>query len=252
MPRFKSRHKFFIFSSIFLIVIAVVAAGFYEMVHNKIIFINDWIVKEDAVRGVDISSYQVDVDMNKLKEQNIKFIYIKATEGSSHVDEYFARNWQNAKEAEMPAGAYHFFSYDSPGRTQAENYIQTIGESLRGNLLPVVDVELYGNHEQSLPIKDKVVAELKSFADAIEEQYNTKPMIYARRDMYDRYLSTDFADYPRWVRDVYKPASIDNGDDWLIWQYKDRGLLEGYSGGEKYIDLDVVNSSKSLDDLIVK
>ena len=81
-----------------MIIIAVVAASFYEMVHNKIIFINDWIVKEDAIRGVDISSYQVDVDMNKLKEQNIKFIYIKATEGSSHVDEYFARNWQNAKE----------------------------------------------------------------------------------------------------------------------------------------------------------
>ena len=32
----------------------------------------------------------------------------------------------------------------------------------------------------------------------------------------------------------------------------ERGELEGYSGGDRYIDLDVLNKDKSLQDLLVK
>ncbi len=60
--------------------------------------------------------------MNKLKEQDVKFMYIKATEGSNSQDEKFAENWDNAQKAGLLSGAYHFFSYDSEGKTQAENF----------------------------------------------------------------------------------------------------------------------------------
>jgi|GEM_PF-5758884 len=45
------------------------------------------------VRGVDVSSYQGDIDWEILSEQNIHFAFIKATEGSSFVDEYFETNY---------------------------------------------------------------------------------------------------------------------------------------------------------------
>ena len=60
--------------------------------------------------------------MNKLKEQDIKFIYIKATEENTSQDEKFAKNWDYAQKAGLLSGAYHFFSYDSEGKTQAENF----------------------------------------------------------------------------------------------------------------------------------
>ncbi|MBQ8953937.1 MAG: hypothetical protein IJ048_07450 [Clostridia bacterium] len=39
-------------------------------------------------------------------------------------------------------------------------------------------------------------------------------------------------------RDVYLPPIW--VEDWLIWQYSDRGELEGYDGEERYIDLNVM------------
>ena len=38
----------------------------------------------------------------------------------------------------------HFFSFDSEGEQQAVNYIQTVGK-LEGKMIPVVDVEYYGD-----------------------------------------------------------------------------------------------------------
>jgi lysozyme len=226
---------------LFLLVLAI---------RNKVIYINDWFVAESDVRGVDVSGHQVDVDMKKLAEQNVQFIYIKATEGSSFVDNYFETNWKNAADAGIPAGAYHYFSFMVDGESQAENYITSVGESLDGRLIPAVDLELGEN--TASPNKTELVAELKTFNHIIEEQYGVKPLIYAQKDFYDKYLRDDFADYPRWIRSVYYPAAWENGDDWLVWQYKDRGELQGYSGGEKYIDLNVLNRKHNLDELKVK
>ena len=83
---------------------------------------------------------------------------------------------------------------------------------------------------------------------ALEEEYGVKPMLYAEKGIYEMYLKDDFADYPRWVRSVYYPVWIDAGEDWLVWQYNDRGELEGY-GGEKYIDIDIVNGKYGVDAL---
>lgn len=226
------------------------AALFALLVRNKSIFINDWFVQETDVRGVDVSGHQVNIDMQQLADQNVQFIYIKATEGSSFVDNYFEPNWKNAAEAGIPAGAYHYFSFVVDGTSQAYNYITSVGQSLEGRLIPAVDLELGDN--TATPDKTELVTELKAFNKTIEEQYGVKPIIYAQKDFYGKYLRDDFADYPRWIRSVYYPASWENGDDWLIWQYKDRGELKGYSGGEKYIDLNVLNRKHSLDELKVK
>ena len=108
----------------------------FILAKTKVIFINEWFVdKNNSTIGVDISSYQADVNMEKLKEQDIQFVYIKATEGSTHQDDKFAVNWTNAEKAGLPSGAYHFFSFDTPGNTQAENYIKTVGDDLIGRLL---------------------------------------------------------------------------------------------------------------------
>ena len=252
MSQPKTQRRLLILPTIVLIILATFFIVLYQAVKNRFISINEISLGSNDVRGADISSYQVNVDMAKLKEQGIQFIYIKATEGSSHQDEFFKQNWQNAKNAGLLSGAYHFFSFESAGITQAQNFIDAIGNSLEGRLLPAVDVELYGSHTDNLPNQENVARELKALLDTLESQYNVKPILYAQKDFYDKYLATDFSSYPRWIRDVYVPANWRNGKDWLIWQYNDRGRLDGYSGSEKYIDLDVLNPNKTLDDLRVK
>ena len=106
---------------VLVLITALIYLTVFVLAKQKKIFINKWFVDEkNSTIGVDVSAYQADIDMNRLKEQNIKFIYIKATEGSNHQDRRFAENWENAEKAGLLSGAYHFFSYDSEGKTQAE------------------------------------------------------------------------------------------------------------------------------------
>lgn len=236
-----------------LIILAIIGGiGFlaFTWIRERKLFINEWFTGS-MIKGVDISSYQAEVDMASLARQGIRFVYMKATEGSGHVDENFKKNWQAASETNLLAGAYHFFSFESSGETQAENYIKAVGD-LNGKLIPAIDVEMYGEFEKTPPDHDKVVRELKVLMAVLEDEYKAKPMLYANKDIYDKYLKDDFSEYPRWARNVYFPVYLDYGGEWTIWQYKDRGELEGYSGGEKYIDLDALNPDKSLDEITVK
>ena len=73
------------------------------------------------VKGVDVSEYQGEVDWDKIKEQNIDFAFIKATEGSKGKDDYFDKNYEKLKNMDMLLGLYHFFSFDSDAISQSEN-----------------------------------------------------------------------------------------------------------------------------------
>lgn len=239
-------------AAVIIIVIIVLAllASFLYAVRTKKILLNQYLISGSALKGVDISEYQADVDMDLLAAQGISFVIIRATSGSSFADERFAENWENAGECGILKGAYHFFSFESGGDTQAAHYIKTVGD-LSGSMIPAVDVEFYGGEEAYPPEKEAVVRELKIFLDALEEEYHVKPLIYSHKDFYNKYLAGTFDEYPRWIRNVYYPVSLENGNSWYIWQYCDRGRLEGYSGGEIYIDLDVMNNSIAPEQFLV-
>ncbi len=194
------------------------------------------------VQGVDLSHYQGTVDWARLEEQEVDFAFIKATEGSSYVDERFYENWKAAEGTEIKTGAYHFFSFDSPAETQAQMYIDTVGE-LSGRLVPVVDVEYYGDKEESPPGREEVAEELGKLLRALEEHYQARPIIYTTYPVWERYIRNGFAGYPLWIRNVYYPPDIDMKGRWVFWQYTDRAVLEGYDGAEKYIDKNVFAGS---------
>ncbi|MCH5340975.1 MAG: glycoside hydrolase family 25 protein [Acetatifactor sp.] len=192
------------------------------------------------IHGVDVSHYQGEIDWDALTTQDIQFAYIKATEGSFYVDERFAENYRGAKQTGLRVGAYHFFSFDSPGATQAENFIATV-EPFDGMLPPVVDVEFYGNKEADPPDPEEVRFQLQTYLDAVEAAYGLRPVIYATYESWELYIVNQFDDYPLWIRDIWKRP--DTSVDWIFWQYTNRGRLKGFSGEEAYVDLNVFKGS---------
>lgn len=212
----------------------------------KIIRINPYFAASYEVQGIDVSHYQGAVDWEEIAAQDVDFAFIKATEGSSHVDEYFYDNWQAAAQTELYVGAYHFFSFDSPGQTQAELFIDTVGD-LKGKLAPAIDIEYYGEKEKDPPKQEAVRKELRDMLEILEEHYQKTPVIYTTYKVYDRYLKGEFEEYPLWLRNVYYPPMGDLGEKWTFWQYTDRAVLEGYEGEEKYIDRNVFRGT--LDEL---
>lgn len=197
------------------------------------------------VRGIDVSEYQGEIDWNILSAQNIDFAFIKATEGSSYTDSRFEYNLQSALLTDLRVGAYHFFSYDSSGETQAENFINAVGSNT-SLLPPVVDVEFYGDYYKNPKNKDDVVCELTDMLLALEDYYGKHPIIYATNSSYKLYIADEFSDdYDIWIRDVIKSPSLSDNAEWTFWQYSDKGKLEGYNGEERFIDLNVYNGSLS-------
>ena len=79
----------------------------------------------------------------------------------------------------------------------------------------------------------------------------TAPVIESRYKLANK-LIWEFDQYKKWISSFYTPISWNYKDEWYIWQYLNRGQLEGYTGGEKYIDLNILNNDKDLEDLIVK
>ena len=93
------------------------------------------------VRGVDVSSYQGEIDWTTVAaEPNLKFAFLKATEGRSWEDPYFDENWKLTKRAGLRRGAYHFYR---PNRDAAEQatFFATVVRLEPGDLPPVLDVE---------------------------------------------------------------------------------------------------------------
>ena len=239
----KSIRRILIGTVLFLMGVMILLA---ILILTKTVCINKMFVSDDDIIGVDVSEYQDKIDMKRLSEQNIDFVYIRATEGSSYQDACFRENWKNAHECGLLAGAYHFFSFDSSGETQARNYIETVGE-LEGDLIPVVDFEYYGDKEKNRPDKEKVLRELHIFLEILEKEYGVKPMIYTLKNIYSVYLDGEVDGYPLWVRNVFYPAALDGWGDYVMWQYLDTAQLDGYSGGEKYIDMDVLADGMTLE-----
>lgn len=217
---------------------------------TKRININQYLAAGYSVRGVDVSHYQGEIDWEHFKDQGIEFAFIKATEGSSFVDEKFAENWEGARAAGLYAGAYHFFSFDSPPASQAEHFIAIAGD-LSGSLPPVVDIEYYGDKRENPPAKASVVSGLRELLEALEREYGVKPVIYTTYAVYNKYIRNQFLEYPLWIRNVYYPPG-DIGRQWTFWQYSDTGALGGTSGEEKFVDLNVFRESReSLMEMLI-
>ncbi len=234
--------------SILLIAVIVIWVGAFAIrlkkIYNREIVANIPDPEKYPVMGVDVSRYQGNINWSALASQDVKFAFIKATEGSSFQDICFTKNWQEIQKTDIYAGAYHFFSFESSGETQAQNFINTVGE-LDGNLPPVVDFEFYGDYAESpLPKKDTREI-LNALLEKLEEYYQVKPIIYITTKTYYYYiLGGGYEDYPIWMRDTYmEPLTR-----WNFWQYSDQGKLDGYDGvqsdqTEVYIDLNVYHDS---------
>ncbi len=232
-------------TAILLTIILIFAAIFTValLFWNGIVLINNPSEDDFPVRGVDVSAYQGKIDWQTLYAQGIDFAYIKATEGSGHTDKNFAFNHAEALKTDLRVGAYHFFSFESGGDTQAAHFIATVPKT-ENMLPPVVDLEFYGSFAENRPTKETVVEELNKMLDALYRHYGMHPVIYTAEEEYSLYLEGGYEKNPIWIRDVYGKPELSDGRKWTLWQYTNRERLDGYDGSERFIDMNVFNGSK--------
>ena len=71
--------------------------------------------------GLDVSSWQGNVDWSSVAANGGRFAYVKATEGTTYTNPYFTQQYGGSFEAGLVRGAYHFALPDhSSGTAQAD------------------------------------------------------------------------------------------------------------------------------------
>ena len=193
----------------------------------------DWSMAVDArtvqLDGIDVSHHNGKINWRKVAEnENIKFVYIKATEGATHRDSRFKVNAKEARKAGLEVGAYHYLTCKTSVEAQFKNFQKTVA-GLDLTLIPMVDVESSGmtdnNHRELSPAEISKL--LKAFCRLVEEHYGRKPVIYASSYYFRKALSNDFADYYLWANGYYGKPYIGQKGRAGIWQFTEHGHLDG-------------------------
>lgn len=199
--------------------------------YKGIIWHNSIFAMKYEIKGLDVSHYQGDVDWKTVAEtEKYQFVYMKATEGNDFTDDTFNKNWEDAKENGFLTGAYHFFSARSTGEQQAEHFISIVPKEA-ASLPPVIDIEIALTHDPAA-----IAHELMMMSDKLEEAYNKKPILYVTYDTYNKYVAGRFEGYDIWIRDIVKYPTLKGKQKWLLWQYCNRGRVDGI---DAYVDINV-------------
>jgi lysozyme len=201
------------------------------------------------IHGIDVSHNQseiswTDIKRMKVKNINIRFAFIKSTQGIYFKDPRFEENWNESKKAGLTRGAYHYFEPGVDGALQAQHFIKHV-KLESGDLPPVLDVEQTNGLST-----DEINRNVKLWLDKVEQYYHIKPIIYSYANFYQNTFSGKFDDYPLWIAHYNNANYPKPIRDWIFWQHSEKGHLNGI---ESYVDFNVFSGdSQSFKNLLMK
>ena len=196
-------------------------------------------------QGIDVSHYQGHIDWEKVgRDENVTFVYVKATEGAGYVDDFYLRNLYGAKRAGIPVGVYHFFSPSASPLVQLENFRSNV-DPRQQDLIPVIDVEKRGRGSLV-----QFQGRLKAFLDGVEKMFGVKPIIYTGVNFYAKYLEGRFTGY-RFMVARYAEEFPGLSDDVpiVLWQYSCTSYVDGIKG---HVDRSVFLDTYTVADIMLK
>lgn len=179
-------------------------------------------------KGVDLSTYNGNVDFNIVKNNGIDFAILKSGYGrvASQVAEMFEVNYRKAKAAGLPIGVYHY-SY-ATSASEAKLEAQACIEILRGKQFeyPVwFDVE-----EKITLTRGKVVVSdiIRTFCNELEKA-GYFAGLYMSKSALLSYVSEDVRNrYALWVAQYNSECTYPG--NYGMWQYSDNGRVNGING----------------------
>lgn len=180
--------------------------------------------------GIDISSYQGFIDWAKVSsDKDIRFVYIKATEGATYRSPHYAHNVTQARRHGLLVGSYHYLTSTSTIDEQFENFSKFALKSVQ-DLIPMLDVEVRGDWSRS-----QLIDSVDKFCQLVEDVYGVQPMIYSTMGFYNKNLTPHFNKHHLYIgRYSNSEPEINWEGEYTIWQYSETGIIPGI---DAYVDL---------------
>ena len=192
-------------------------------------------------KGIDVSTWQGNIDYNKVKANGIEFVIIRAGFGRepSQVDNCFEKNYKNAKAAGLKVGAY-WYSYAvsvNDARLEADACMQV----LKGKTfdLPIFyDIEERFQFDKGKSFCSQIAI---AFCDKLKSN-GLRPGLYMSISPLCNYITDEVQKaYPLWIAQYNNVCQYDG--NYAIWQYSDSGKVSGVDGN---VDMNYLHDENIL------
>ncbi len=188
----------------------------------------------NEIKGIDVSIHNGIIDWQKVKESGIDFAIIRAGFGRfvDQKDENFERNYDEAKAAGIPIGAY-WYSYATTVEEAIEE-AEVFVSILSGKQF---EYPLFFDQEEQAAFetgKENCSKMIRAFCDVLEAN-GYWAGLYTSRSYLETYIEDDIKTrYALWIAEW--GSRLNYTGPTAIWQYSEKGYVDGISGN---VDLDI-------------
>lgn len=197
-------------------------------------------VSEPCMLGIDVSSWQTDIDWEQVRAAGFEFVMIRVggrsygESGSLYDDDLCQSHYEGAKAAGLKVGAYFFSQAVNTYEAAEEAYFALDKVSGWELDLPIVyDWEYIDDEKRTAFIYEDIVTEcVKTFCDIVKN-HGYEPMFYVS-PWFGRMNLDELKEYQQWLA-MYKDQ-MDYEFHFDMWQYTSSGTVPGIDGP---VDLDI-------------
>ena len=214
---------------------------------------------QNGLSGIDVSNWQRQIDWIAVAGTGNSFVFAKATEGTTFTDLTFPLNRSGSTVLGMRFGAYHMGrpagSSDAAvvaSATAQADYFLSVATPLRGELLPVLDVEYDGGLSVA-----RLSLWVQTWLGQVVARTGLKPIVYVSPNFWKTKLGDSpvvaAAGHKLWIAHwtaaalPILPGASWGGLGWSFWQWSNCQKIPGITG---CVDGDRFNGS-SLSSVIV-
>lgn len=188
-----------------------------------------------CVRGVDVSSWQQNVDWPQVKAAGMDFAMLRlgyrgTEQGGLFPDDYAQTNYQQASAAGLSVGGYFFSQAITPAEARQEaEYVLELIKGWDVKMPIVYDWEYVDEDARTADVDARTLTDCTiAFCETIKDA-GYEPMIYFNPELERKQMFLEeLTDYKFWLAlysdEMTYPYRVD------MWQYTSQGSVPGIEG----------------------
>lgn len=203
------------------------------------------------IYGIDVSSYQKDINWGAVASDSVDFAIIRTgttnyNQETMITDQYFVQNYTGAKNNGLKVGAYYFTSaFTQSGMIKnAQDCLNTLnGRQLDYPIF--IDIENPAKSTKQVALGKNTLTSYLFEALTVLRNAGYKAGVYSNKSFLESYVDVNrikSAGYYIWMAQypsgsyAVNPTDYDKSDNCSMWQYSSIGSVNGING---YCDVDV-------------
>lgn len=183
-------------------------------------------------RGIDISSHNGIIDMEKVKKSGIEFIILRMGYGKhrNQIDKKFYENYNKALEFQIPVGVYLYsYALNSESALEEANFVLDVVKNLKLEYPIFLDMEDADGYKTKNKVSNSTCIDIcEKFCNQIEKA-GYYVGIYANLDWLNTKINDSRLDkFDKWVAQWSKNCTYKK--KFGMWQYSSKGIISGING----------------------